>query len=210
MRKQIIAITAVLLVGLLASCVLANETETITVTATVAALNPKFDISIIASTSEDTYDWDNPQSPSAGMNFGTLESADPNDVNSALTASKHFLVLVGVYTNSGKEYVVDYTGAPLANTVDPNIELPGGAWTIAAGQHYGPDTVNPGGLTTAVRSGEDTYNVYRSNASGDSDLFRLYFGITGDADAAAGADLIGPTQAAGTYTGTIQLDVYAL
>ncbi len=211
MRKHVIAtMLAALLVAVLSGYVWANDSETITAYAQVASLNPTFSISIIKSLSATTYDWDNPQPPSAGMNFGTLTNAVSGDPTSALTATKHFLVLVGVTTNTGKQYEIKYTGAPLAKEGDSSVTLPGDAWTVAADQHYDPDTVYPAGITTDIHSAEDTYVVYRSNSNGDSDTIRLYFGITGDPDQAAGPNLIPPTQPAGNYQGTIKLDVYAL
>jgi len=211
MRKQvIIAMAAALLVAVLSGYVWANDSESITAYAQVPSVNPTFSISIIESLSATTYDWDNPQLPSAGMNFGTLTNAVSGDPTSAFAATKHFLVLVGVTTNTGNQYQIKYTGASLAKTDNPTITLSGDAWTVSADQHYNPDTVYPAGITTGIHSAEDTYVVYNSNSSGDSDTIRLYFGITGDPDQAAGPNLIPPTQPAGNYQGTIKLDVYAL
>lgn len=210
MIKYAIVITTALLIALSVNCVWASDQETITAYAQVAALNPAFSISIFKSLSATTYDWANPKPPSAGMNFGTLINYVPGDHTSALGAGHHFLVLVGVITNTGAPYAIKYTGAPLAKSDNPTIKLSGDAWTVSAGQHYDPDTVYPTGITTGIHSAEDTYVVYNSNSSGDSDTIRLYFGITGDPDQAAGTNLIPPTQPAGNYQGTVTLDVYAL
>ncbi|MFH1339424.1 MAG: hypothetical protein ABIH40_06250 [Candidatus Omnitrophota bacterium] len=210
MIKHVVAIAVALLVALSVNCVWASDTETITALANVGTVNPTFSISIIKSLSATTYDWANPKPPSAGMNFGTLTNAVASDPTSALAAGHHFMVLVGVITNTGASYAVKYTGAPLAKSDNPTITLPGDAWTVSADQHYSPDTVYPAGISTGVRSAEDTYVVYNSNASGTSDTIRLYFGITGDPAQAAGTNLIPPTQLAGDYYGTVKLDVYAL
>jgi len=208
MRKQvIIAMAAALLVAVLSGYVWANDSESITAYAQVPAVNPTFTIYITDSLSPTTYRW---QKDSLGaMDFGTLTNAVSGDPTSALAATKHFLVLVGVTTNTGKPYQIKYTGAPLAKLDNPTITLSGDAWTVSAG-HDPDNTVFRSGITTGVRSAEDTYVVYNSNSAGDSDTIRLYFGITGDPDQAAGPNLIPPTQPAGSYQGTIKLDVYAL
>jgi len=208
MRKQVIAtMLAALFVAVLSGYVWANDSETITAYAEVAPLNPTFSIYITDSLTATTYRWQ--QDSLSAMDFGTLTNAVAGDPTSALAATKHFLVLVGVTTNTGDRYEIKYTGAPLAKSDNPAVTLSGDAWTVAADSD--PDlTVYPTGITTGVHSAEDTYVVYNSNSNGDSDTIRLYFGITGDPDQAAGTNLIPPTQPAGNYQGTVKLDVYAL
>lgn len=205
--KTLTTIITLLAVVFLVNSAFATDTETITAWAIVPSLNPTFSISIIESLTTTTYDWDNAKPASAGMNFGTLTNTIAGDSTSDLTATKHFLVLLGVTSNSGVPYSVTYEGAPLAKTGDPTTVLSGDAWTVAADVHYDPNTTYPAGLTTGIRSAEDTYVVYNSNGSGVSDTIRLYFGITGDSANAAGANLIPATQPAGTYSGTVRLTV---
>ena len=175
-----------------------------------------FTVNIYRSLTATTFNWTTDYIDV--MNFGTLTRAVASDPTSALNAGNLFLALVSVNNNTGTSYHVSYTGAPLMHT-DATTRLSNDAWTVTGGPQYNADgstaTVYSAGLNTARRSAGLTtaYNVYTSNTAGASDIFRVYFAITGDpalgidADSSGAVNLIPPTQKAGSYSATVRLSL---
>jgi hypothetical protein len=169
-------------------------------------------VDIFRSTSLTTYDW---TTPLQVMNFGALVLDDPaNPTTSLLGGSQHFLALVSVTNNTGAHYHVQFTGAPLLHT-DLSTTLPNNCWTITAGNQLNTDgstaTVYTAGVNTGKFSAGVTtpYNVYNSNTSGLSDVFRVYFGIAGSPSRAVSptGTMIQQTQKSGAYSASVTLSL---
>lgn len=216
--KKSLLLLALVLPCLIVGTVFASTEKPITVQASITA-DSAFEVKLYKSTGATTYDWTTNYYPL--MDFGTLTNAVPGDTTSALTASYHYMALVSITNNTGTAYRVQYDGAPLRNTSDNTVTLSNEAFTIAGGVQYAADgmtitTVYPAGLDTTRKSAGVTtaYNIYTSNSSGTSDIFRAYFGLTGDPTKAVDVngngtfDLIPPNQRSGTYTASIKLTLY--
>jgi len=217
MKKSLLLLILVL-PCLIAGRVFAATEKPITVQASVTS-DTDFQVKLYRSTSKTTYDWTTNYYPT--MDFGTLTNAIAGDTTSALTASYHYLALISVTNNTGTAYRVQYDGAPLRNSADTTVTLSNEAFTIAGGVHYAADgttiaTVYPSGLNTTRKSAGSTtpYDIYTSNSSGTSDIFRAYFGLTGDPTLAVDVngngtfDLIPPGQRSGSYTASIKFTLY--
>ena len=208
MKKTILFLSVLLVPLFVCTSAFARVDKTITVQASVTGAI-SFDLKIYKSITDTTYNWTTDYINT--MNFGTLTNAVPTDPNSALTASSHFLALVSISNNTNTAYTVQFTGRPLLHT-DGTTPLSNDAWTVLGGMHLNTDgttaTVYTSGVNTTKRSAGLTtsYNVYTSNTSGTSDIFRVYFAITGDptkavnADGAGAISLIPPTQKSGSYS----------
>ncbi len=211
MVKRLAVLAILVLPLVLAGVSFAAVDKPITVTATVNA-SSSFDVKVYKSTSSTTYDWNTNLYPN--MNFGTLVNAVTGDPSSALTASYHFVALVAANSNSGSAYRVQYTGAPLRHT-DGTTTLSNDCFTVSGGVHYNSDgtiaTSYTSGLNTTKRTAGSTttYDVYTSNTAGTSDIFRVYFGITGDPTAAVGSKvMIPPNQKGGSYSASVKITLY--
>ena len=215
MKKASLFLTVLLVSLLVCTSAFARVDKPLTVQASVDSATT-IDVKIYKSTSDTTYNWATDYINT--MNFGALTHAVPSDLNSALTAGSHFLALVSVTNNNPTAYQVQFTGAPLRHT-DGTTLLSNDAWTVVGGPHLNSDgttaTVYTAGINTTKRSAGLTtsYNVYASNTSGLSDVFRVYFAITGDPTKAVNADgagtitLIPPTQKSGAYSASVTLSL---
>ncbi len=215
MKKNALILTVLVLSLFVCTSAFARIDKPISVQASVTG-STTFNVNIYKSTSDTSYNWTTDYINT--MNFGTLTNAITGDLTSALTASSHFLALVSVNNNTGTAYQVAFTGAPLRHT-DGTTLLSNDAWTVLGGLHLNSDgstaTAYSSGVNTTRRSAGLTtsYNVYTSNTSGLSDIFRVYFAITGDPTKAVNADgagaiaLIPPTQKSGSYSASVTLSL---
>ena len=213
MKKTALLIMAIMIAGcFIAGNVFADTPKTLNVSAAVTGTTI-FNVNLYKSTGTTTYNFATDLFPT--MDFGTLVLADPTKpTTSPLGASQHFLALVSVTSNTGSQYFVKYTGAPLLHTVDAVTALSSDCFTVAGGPHFNTDgttaTIYSSGLAQAIHSASATtaYNVYTSTATGGSDIFRVYFGITGDPTQTVSKtsnNLIPQTQKAGTYKANVLL-----
>jgi hypothetical protein len=218
MKKVFLFLPILLLSLFVATSAFAQITtvnKAITASASVLG-STSFTVNIYKSLTSTTFNWTTDYINV--MNFGTLGHAVASDPTSALGGSNFFLALVTVNNNTGTSYHVSYTGAPLMHT-DATTRLSNDAWTVVGGPQYNSDgstaTVYSTGLNTTKRSAGLTtaYNVYTSNTAGASDIFRVYFAITGDptlgidADSSGTVNLIPATQKAGSYSATVTLSL---
>jgi hypothetical protein len=213
MKKATLFLSILLVSLFVCTSAFARVDKPITVQASVLGAT-SFNVQIFKSVTDTTYNWTTDYINA--MNFGTLANAVPADLTSALGASSHFLALVSVNNNTNTSYHVQFTGAPLRHT-DGSTLLSNDAWTVLGGFHLNTDgstaTVYTSGVNTTKRSAGLTtsYDVYTSNTAGLSDIFRVYFAITGDPTKAVNADgagaiaLIPPTQKSGSYSGSVTL-----
>jgi hypothetical protein len=154
------------------------------------------------------------------MSFGTLTNAVATDPNSALTSANFFCAVASITNNTGTSYYVQYTGAPLKHS-DAVTTLSNDAFTVIGALHYAADgvtvqTVNQAGLVTARHSAGLTtaYTIFNSNTAGVSDIFDVYFAVTGDptkgidANSNGTIDLIPPGQKSGSYSAQVKLSLY--
>lgn len=212
MFKRLVVLGMLVLPLLLTGVSFAAVDKPITVTASVQS-SSSFSVKVYKSTSATTYDWATDLYPN--MSFGMLTNAIPGNTASALTAGYHFAALVSVNNNAGATYRVQYTGAPLKHT-DGSTTLSDNCFTVVGGVHYNTDgtlaTTYTSGLNTTKKSAgsTSTYDVFTSNASGASDIFRVYFGITGDPTQAVSSTgtMIPPTQKAGSYSSSVKITLY--
>jgi hypothetical protein len=213
MKKTILILMAIMLgTCFIASNVFAATPKTLNVSAAVTG-STTIDVKLYKSTSSTTYNWATDLFPT--MDFGTLTIADTTKpTTSPLGASQNFLALVSVTSNAGAQYYVTYTGAPLLHAVDGTTTLSSDCFTVAGGPHYNTDgttaTVYSAGLaqTTHSASATTAYNVYTSTATGGSDIFRVYFAITGDPTKTVSKtsnNLISQSQKSGTYRANVVL-----
>lgn len=169
----------------------ANDTQDITVQATIESLNPAFDIAVtpIDATTDSWGTTDD--SPSYTIDFGTLNADYDNNI---LLPDDYYAVDVGIVSNTGWQVTHDATGLGELN-----------------------DNVNVTFVTTDGSTDSELEKVSFSNSNGqsytDSDFgtgewLRIYYGIgTGDGNDAAGVEPIGLDTPTGTYQGTVTLTV---
>jgi hypothetical protein len=207
----------ILMVMMFATCFIAGNVfaatpKTLNVSAAVTG-STTIDVKLYKSTGATTYNWATDLFPT--MDFGTLVLADATKpTTSPLAASQSFLALVSVTSNAGSQYYVTYTGAPLRHATDGVTTLSSDCFTVAGGLHYNTDgttaTVYSAGLAQTAHSAAATtaYNVYTSTTTGGSDIFRVYFGITGDPTKTVSKtsnSLIPQSQKSGTYRASVVL-----
>jgi len=213
MKNSILILTAVILATcFMTADVFAATPKTLNVSAAVTGTTT-FNVQLFKSTSPTTYNFSTDLFPT--MDFGTLVLANPaSPTTSPLGGSQHFLALVSVSSNTGTQYFVQYAGAPLKHIVDNVTTLSNDCFTVVGGPHLNSDgtsaTVNTGGLIQTIHSAGVTtaYNVYTSTTSGTSDIFRVYFAITGDPTktvSGTGNSLILQSQKGGTYRANVVL-----
>ena len=218
-RKVLLGVILSILVlaGTSMAAVTLPADKTINVSASVAG-SIDFTVAIYKSNGKDgsgnaTFDWATNLYPNVA--FGNLIPGDATKpTTSALAGANSFAAYIICTNNSGLRYRVKYTGASLAlNGTSTTVKLSDDAWTIVGGPHTGAtdgfNTANTAGIDQTVRTASSTYDIYTSTTTGTTDVFRAYFGITGDPATAVGAKaLIPPTQQSGSYSGTVKLTMY--
>jgi hypothetical protein len=196
------------------ACAQEVDAKTVLINASVA-VNAVFTTKIFKGVADDNgnlnLDWNTELS---AMSFGSLTNAVASDPRSALTSRNVFMVYTVCENNSGLKYYVKYDGAPLLHT-DGVTRLSNDAWVVTVGAQTGDpnfNTYNTAGLMAGRISGADTNKVlFTSAANGRTDVFRIYFSITGDPRLAvngSSSTLIPPSQKPGTYSAAVKLTMY--
>lgn len=213
-----ILISILALSGTAAAAVVLPAVKNIAVSASVNSATD-FTVGIFKSNGLDgsgnaTYNWATDLFPNIA--FGNLIPGDATNPNSARAGANSFLALVVCTNNSGVLYKVQLTGSSLKlNGTSATVKLSDDCWTAQGGVQTGAsdgfNTIYTAGVNKVIHSASETYDVYTSTAAGATDVFRVYFGITGDpakTKSGTATNLILPSQAAGSYSGTIKLTMY--
>ena len=150
------------------------------------------------------------------MSFGTMVNSDPANPNSALMGTDFFRAFCGVNT-SNRPYTITQTGTALTCTTGgcagTGATIPDNAWVFAPGATV--DTTDadtlanetpPAGTSIGAKTSAHSTNVSWINTGTNTNIVVVFadYAIAAPPNTVnAGAPVVAPGQAAGTYTGTV-------